>query len=95
MAGCPSLVPRKRWRDQVRRDLQSIGVQESEWYSEARRSRAGWRTLYRMGMEAGREDATVRMTAGSRDVLCEACGRSFRREGDKKGISVWINVESQ
>lgn len=35
-------------------------------------------------MEAGREDATVRMTVGSRDVLYEACGRSFRREGDKK-----------
>ena len=72
-------------RYQVRKDLQSTGVEE-EWYDEARRSRVFERTLYRIGMQEGREEIAVRMPAVSRDVTCKVhvCGRSFRREGDKR-----------
>ncbi len=42
----PRCAPRKRWRDQIRKDLQSIGVEEEEWYAEARRSRGGSRIAW-------------------------------------------------
>ena len=54
----PRCGPRKRWRDVMRRDLKDVGVEEGEWYEEARRSRAGWRSLYREGLECYREEQT-------------------------------------
>ena len=35
----PRCGPRRRWKDVVRRDLKDIDVEDSGWYSEARRSR--------------------------------------------------------
>ena len=38
----PQACPRrKKWKDVVRKDLKDIDVEESEWYTEARRSRGG------------------------------------------------------
>ena len=48
---CRSCGPKKRWRDMMRRDFKDIKVSEEEWYDEAVRSRAGWSTLCRDGLE--------------------------------------------
>ena len=80
----PRCGPRKRWRDVVRKDLKDIEVEESEWYEEARKSRAGWRALYRAGLESCRETQGTQASVVVRDVVCEVCSRSFSREGDKK-----------
>ena len=42
--------PRKRWRDQIRQDLKAVGVSEEDWYEEAS-NRAGWRAIYRQGLQ--------------------------------------------
>ncbi len=42
----PRCGPRRRWTN-----VKDIAVEESEWYREARRSRAGWREMCRQGME--------------------------------------------
>ncbi len=104
---CPRCGPRKRWRDQIRKDLQSIGVEEEEWYAEARRSRGSWRTLYRMGMEE-REETAVRLPAESREVRCRriACRRNGTKpvrhvaghsegKGTRRSTSAWMKGESQ
>ena len=36
-------------------------------------------------MESCRETQAAMATVAGRDVVCEVCSRSFRREGDKKG----------
>ena len=62
-------------------------MEESEWYSEARRSRGGgggWRVLCRLGMESHREAEVVRASAAVREVVCEVCSGTFRRESDFK-----------
>ena len=68
----------------MRTDLKDIGVEESEWYEEAWRSRASWRELCRLGMENYREAEVVRKASIARDVVCEVCSRTFRRESDLK-----------
>ena len=82
----PKYKPRKRWRDVVRKDLRDVEVGEHEWYEEATSSRASWRALYRVGLESCREMRTVQAQSPVvvRDVLCQGCSRSFRRESDKK-----------
>ena len=73
-----------RWRDVVRKDLKDIGVKEDGWYEEATRSRAGWKAMYHAGLEGCRETQAAMATVASRDVVCEVCSRSFRRECDRK-----------
>ena len=46
----PCCGPRRRWKDVVRRDLKDIDVEELKWYTEARRSRGGWRALCRVAI---------------------------------------------
>ena len=74
--------PRKRWRDFLQQDLKFIDVAEADWYEE---SRVDWRALYHRGIEAHRE---VTQTACGpsvvKTVTCTVCGRSFRRESDRK-----------
>ena len=56
-----------------------------EWYEEATRSRAGWRSLCRCGLELHAEtQASISAGVAVLEVVCEVCGRVFRREGDKK-----------
>ena len=43
----PQDGPRRRWKDIIRQDLKDIGVDESQWYSEAVTSRDSWRALCR------------------------------------------------
>ena len=68
------------------RNLKSVEVGEDEWYEEATRSRTGWRALYRVGLERYREmrGAQAQASVVVRDVVCQVCSRSFRRESDKK-----------
>ena len=65
----------------MRKDLKSVEVGEDEWYEEAMRSRTGWRALYLVEMWGG-EESTDSVVV--RDVVCQVCSRSFRRESDKK-----------
>ena len=78
--------PRKRWRDMVRTDLREANVSEDEWYDLATTSRRVWRATYH---EALQEKVTNERQRGlpqtsPNQVLCQECGRCFRREGDKK-----------
>ena len=36
--------------EMVCKDLKDVSIAESKWYEEARRSRAGWRAMYRDGL---------------------------------------------
>ena len=80
----PRCGPRRRWRDVVRKDLKGIEVDEAVWYEEARKSRAEWRTTYCTGLEICRDDQTSQASEVAKEVLCELCSRSFRKESDKK-----------
>ena len=80
----PRCGPRRRWRDVIRRDLKDIEVDESVWYEEATKSRAGCRATCRKGMKRCSEDQAVRASVVAREVRCEVCSRKFRREGDKR-----------
>ena len=80
----PRYGSRKRRRDVVRKDLKDIEVEENEWYEEARKSRAGWRSLYCAGLESCRKTQETQASVVVRDVVCEVCSMSFSREGDKK-----------
>ena len=81
----PRCGPRKRWRDVVKKDVRDVGLYEDEWYEEATRSRAGWRSLCRCGLELHAEaQASISAGVAVLEVVCEVCGRVFRREGDKK-----------
>ena len=75
--------PRKRWRDVVKSDLRERGIDESEWMELAMESRQVWRAMYRLET---REDLSIPIHGEqtTNQVLCRACGRSFRRESDKK-----------
>ncbi len=66
--------------------LKEIEVDEKEWYEEACRSRPGWRTLRQLGLESTAEMRAVAQAQGqaTREVMCEVCSRTFRRESDKK-----------
>ena len=57
-----------------------------EWYEEACRSRPGWRAMCRRGVErrAEAEDTSGPREESAREVKCDICMRSFRRESDKK-----------
>ena len=79
----PRCGPKKRWRDMMRRDFKDIEILEEEWYDEAVRSRAGWSTLCRDGLERWRERMGARAPVAVRDVMCEVCSRTFRRQSDK------------
>ena len=68
----------------MRKDLRNVEVGEHEWYAEASRSRAGWRVLCQVGLVNGREARTSQASTVMRDVVCELCSRSFRRESDKQ-----------
>jgi len=80
----PRCGPRKRWRDVVHRELKDVGVAEENWYEEAKRSRVGWRRLYREGLQCWREQQTGNTSVFVRDVVCKVCSRKLRRPGDKK-----------
>ena len=80
----PRCEPRKRWRDIAHKDLRDIEVDESVWYGEARRSRAGWGAMYCTGLEDCRDIQRAQASEVVREVVCEMCFRSFRRESDKK-----------
>ena len=80
----PREGPRRRWRDIIRKDLKSIGVNEDEWYEDATLSRAGWRSIYRSTIEEEAMSQQQSQRTSSRNsvgqVVCESCRRNFRRE---------------
>lgn len=76
--------PRKRWRDVVRSDLREREIDENEWMELATESRRGWRAAYHDVRPTGLHQNSIHDIQGFNQVLCETCGRSFRRESDKK-----------
>ena len=79
--------PRKRWRDVIRADLRTTKVSEDDWYELATTSRQEWRALYREALDVMRasdpQGATPQALTPTQ-VECQECGRTFRREGDRK-----------
>ena len=78
--------PRLRRRDVDRRDLRAMSVSEEKWYDEATVSSARWRSTCREGLK---NLTTVIGDQETQDnpanqIKCDECGRSFRRESDKK-----------
>ena len=72
--------------DVVRKDLSAIGVSEEEWYDEASVSRPRWRSMYKKGLEnlimaSNNQEA---QECPVNQIKCDECGRSFRRESNKK-----------
>ena len=63
-----------------------VGVSESEWYDEATSSREGWCATYHLGLGTsfGPQNQQQESAPQSGAVKCGICGRSFRRESDKK-----------
>ena len=58
-------------------------MDEGEWYDEATTSRAAWRASCGLGLESYREQmATEPSIPVVRQVTCEVCSRTFRRESD-------------
>ena len=78
----PRCGPRKRWRDVVRKNLKDIGMDKKKWYGEARKSRAGWKAVYRLDVERCREEKSQQVAVAVRKVVCGMCSRSFRWESD-------------
>ena len=76
--------PRKRWKDQIRADLKAAGISEGVWYEDAS-SRTEWRANYCLGLESDMQSQLHQSAQPPTTVICHACGRSFRPEGDKKG----------
>ena len=68
----------------IRKDLKDIEVNEDEWYEEATRSRAGWRATCKLGMERQEEAQVAQSLVAAREIKCEVCSRTFRRESDRK-----------
>ena len=70
----------------MKKDLKEVKIGEEEWYDEERKSRAGWRAMCRQEIEEITETQQSRKQteAAARDVVCDVCGRMFRRESDKK-----------
>ena len=67
----------------MKRNSKDIKVSEEEWYNEAVRSKAGWSTLCRNSLKRWRERMRARAPVAVRDVMCEVCSRTYRRQGDK------------
>ena len=63
-----------------------IEVKEDEWYAEATRSRAGWKTMCELGLQRRGETQAqaVERARAVREVECSVCSRKFRKESDKK-----------
>ena len=76
--------PRKRWKDVIRKDLQSMEVAEDEWFDVATASRAAWRNIYREACTLRANNAQHQQQNQENLVQCTGCQRTFRREGDKK-----------
>ena len=74
-----------RWRDVIRKDLKAISVSEEKWYDEAAASRPTWRATnkggVRLSIASDHHDAQKHL---SKQIKCDECGQSFRRESDKK-----------
>ena len=50
----------------------------------ARKSRAGWKAVYRLGVERCTEEKSQQNAVAVRKVVCGMCSRSIRRESDRK-----------
>ena len=81
----PKCGSKKRWRDAIQDDLKTIDVGEKGWYEAATTSRNAWRAICNLGYEDYIcTQASQRATSRDYSVTCDACQRTFCREGDKK-----------
>ena len=74
---------RKRWKDQIRKDLKAVIVPESEWYDEATLSRGGWHAMGCRYIQRANSSSHSRM-ATNQPSMCGVRRVQFRRESDKK-----------
>ena len=55
------------------KNLKDIGMNEKKWYEEAGKSRAGWKAMYRLGVERCREEKSQQVAVAVRKVVCGMC----------------------
>ena len=70
---------KKRWRDVVAEDVESIGL-ASSWYEEAQ-DRRKWRKICEQAKESSKEICIDSNSTDQNSYRCQ-CGRSFSRKGD-------------
>ena len=66
------------------KDLKDIEVDDKVWHEEGKRSRAGWRAMYRTGLEDWKKNQVSQEFEVAKEVMCELCSRVFRNESDEK-----------
>ena len=91
----PTGGPRKRWEDQIWKDLKSQGVLEAKWYDKANHSRDEWRGIYREGLQASlnhhqQQQGEEVLTQSQDRVWCHLYQRSFRRESNRKRLKCLV-----
>ena len=74
-------APRRRWRDLVKKDLKAVRV-GGDWYSVSQ-DRGQWRSAWSQNLAEHQAAEQRGRLWGEKNVLCDVCGRRFRREGDK------------
>ena len=67
--------PKRRWRDIVKSDLQSLGISDGCWCDKAR-NRKQWQALCLQCVDDQQTDQ-------ARTVLCIICKCCFRRQSDR------------
>ena len=90
----PAHGTKQRWRDKVRKDLKTFGIDEGRWFHVAQ-DRREWRALCREGLveitEHRQERIVNRMRAATAaapsahptsPLVCPTCSRAFRRRQD-------------
>ena len=70
--------PKRRWRDVLKSDLQSLGISDGCWYD---RDRKQWRQLYLQSVDDDEQEYLH--AAQMQTVQCAICQRYFRTEGGK------------
>ena len=77
----PCGAPRSRWRDMAKKDLKAVQVGD-DWYSVAQ-NRGKWRSAWSQNLAEHQTRKQRERLTGEKNVLCDVCGRRFRRESDK------------
>ena len=74
--------PRKRWRDMICEDHKILRISETDWYRQTSQSDC-WLNIYLKGLSNQCREHQLRQSQHQNQVICEQCGRCFRRSGDK------------
>ena len=78
----PFKGPRRRWRDQVRKDMEAVGCYNKQWFRDAQ-DRCKWRDTWSQPLQDLQLAQDERRSQAVKEIECQTCGRFFRRQSDK------------